>query len=309
MPDNDALPGSASRPSGSVTKLPASSESPKADGDSESKISPPLSIRRFHFEKNISKSDFRNRHLLDVNGKNTEFINCDFSYSIFERAYFRNATFKNCRFVGAKFIDSNFREAHFFQCDFRYAEFRLCLLDSKEVVASLPYEPNIRTEALRHLRANAVSMGDYKAQGFLVLQEIEASRDHNYRALTGVDSYYKAKYPSIFDKAKAAGRLLLHYASSFLWGHGEKPFHILTSAAVLLLFISFVNFWSVMPRVGWNGAGEGLWVVRYVVELFLGLNPLKTFAGFWWADYLIVIIRYLYIGLFISVLSKKISHR
>lgn len=301
MPDNDALAGAASRTSGMISKLPAPQ-------DAADVLSPPQ-IKRFHFEQEISKVDYRNRHLFDVNGKNTEFTNCDFSYSIFERAYFRNATFKNCRFVGTKFIDSNFREAHFFQCDFRYAEFRLCLLNSKEVVASLPYEPNIRSEALRHLRSNATSMGDYKAQGFLVLQEIEASRDHYYRALTGADSYYKAKYPSILDKISAAARLVVHYASGFLWGHGEKPLYILSSATVILLLISFINFWSVMPHVGWNESGGGIWVVRYVIEEFLGMNPPKTFSGFWWADYLIVMGRYLYIGLFISVLSKKISHR
>jgi len=266
-------------------------------------------ITRHHFDGEISKCDFRNFHFLDVNAKNAEFINCDFSYAVFERAYFRNAKFKNCRFVGVKFIESNFREASFFQCDFRYAEFRLCLLHAREIVANLPYEPNLRSEVLRHLRVNAVSTGDHKEQSFLVLQELDAGREHHYRALTGANSYYKQKYPSFFDRVKSAAFLLRYYLSSFFWGHGEKPSNIIYSAILLLLVVSLINFWSVMPRVGWAEARGGISILRYTVELFLGMNPEKTFAGFWWTDFLVVVGRYLYVGLFISVLSRRISNR
>ena len=79
--------------------------------------------------------------------------------------------------------------------------------------------------------------------------------------------------------------------------------------AAFMLLMAFINFWSVMPRVGWTASLGGLYVLRYVFDLFLDMKPDATFAGFHLIDYFIVISRYIYMGLFISVLFKKISHR
>jgi len=215
-------------------------------------------------------------------------VECDFSFSRFERAYFRDAIFSNCKFTGARFEDCNFRGVTFVQCDFKYADFSGCLIDAKQVVSNLPYEPNIRSEALRNLRANATSVGDYKIQGMLVLQEIQASYDHYCRVLKGADTYYQKKYPTFVSKLKAGGHILAYHVSRFVWGHGEKPQNILFSIVVFLLSMSLINFWSVLPQTSWASAGAGINVFQY---------------------YFVVVARYLYIGLFITVLYRKISYR
>jgi Pentapeptide repeats (9 copies) len=141
--------------------------------------------------RKILKAVWKNRDFKDFNALATEFVECDFRYSNFERAYFRDAKFVNCLFDGAKFNDCNFKSANFYGCDLKFVQFHRCILEVSDIVASLPPQPNIRQEALKNLRANAMEMGDYGVQSLLILQEIEASKSHYRHALYGSDTYYK----------------------------------------------------------------------------------------------------------------------
>ena len=217
--------------------------------------------------------------------------------------------FTNCRFIGARFTDCNFKGANFYKCDLKFARFQRCLVNVRELMAALPSEPNIRREALQNLKANAVEVGDYASQSLLVLQEIEAMKRHYKYALTGFDTYYLNKYSTFISKFEAGMRLLWLQIGGLIWGHGEKPWRILISCFTLLSVCTFVNFWSVMPRVGWDESLQGLKVVEYIIRLFLNMSPDKNFSGYMTIDYLVVVMRFVYIGLFISMLYKSISHR
>lgn len=245
----------------------------------------------------------------DFNALKTEFKNCDFRYSHFERAYFRNAQFINCNFEGAFFVDCNFKGSNFDNCDIKYARFQRTLVELDDLIASLPAEPNIRQEMLKNLRANAIEVGDYASQSRLILQEIEAAKLHHRYALVGYDSYYKKKYLGYLPKAKAFFRLAGLHIGGLVWGHGEKSGRLLLSSTFLLLLLTGLNFWSVLPRVSWSETDSGLRILEYVVQQFLDMSPDVKFRGFVFVDYAAVLMRYLYIGLFISVLYKSISHR
>lgn len=255
------------------------------------------------------QADHRNKRFVDVNGKSQTFDGLDFSYSIFERAYFKSATFKNCKFTGARFIDCNFRSAKFVICDLSYVDFDRTLIDAKEVVASLPEAPNQRRDALQNLRANANAIGDYQALGMLTLQEVAAATEHHRRALLGSDSYYREKYTGFWDKLKSAAHLARYTVSGIVWGHGEKPANIIFSLAGLLLSLALINFWAVLPYQSWAATGYGAEIVRYVIDLFLDLSPNQKFGGFLWVDYAVALTRYVYVGIFVSILFKSISHR
>lgn len=257
----------------------------------------------------IVRADWRNRDFKDFNARAAEFEDCDFRYSNFERAYFRDAKFTNCRFDGARFIDCNFKNANFYRCDLKFAHFQRCLVDVRELVASLPSEPNIRREGLQNLKANAIEVGDHASVGLLVLQEIEATKRHYSYALRGFDSYYRKKYPTFISKVRAGAKLWWLQLEGLIWGHGEKPWRLLFSCLVILAGFALLNFWSVMPRTGWNESHGGLDIIKYVFRLFLGMSTDQTFGGFVAIDYSVMIMRYVYIGLFISVLYKSISHR
>jgi hypothetical protein len=90
---------------------------------------------------------------------------------------------------------------------------------------------------------------------------------------------------------------------------GFMSYNIALSMVCFVLTCSLINFWSVMPRVGWNETRGSLMVLKYVLDLFLDMSPDKEFAGFPAIDYTVVIARYVYIGLFVSTLFKKISYR
>jgi Pentapeptide repeats (9 copies) len=257
----------------------------------------------------VVKQDLRNREFRDFNALGAEFESCDFRYSIFERAYFRDARFTNCRFDGARFIDCNLKSANFYRCDLKFSHFRNCLLEVREIIASLPAEPNIRREGLKNLKANAIEVGDHESVGLLVLQEIEAAKRHYHYAMKGYDAYYRNKYSTVASRIQAGARLLWLTINGAIWGHGEKPWRLLFSCSAILLLLGLVNFWSVMPRVGWAETYGGARVFRYIFQLFLDMSPDSRFQGFEAVDYIAVIMRYIYIGLFISVLYKSISHR
>jgi len=184
--------------------------------------------------RKIVRADWRNRDFKDFNALAAQFEDCDFRYSNFQRGYFRDAKFTNCRFVGARFTECTFRGASFYRCDLKFVNFERCLIDVRELVASLPSEPNIRREALQNLRANASEVGDYAAEGLLVLQEIEATKRHYSYVLRGFDSYYRTKYSSILSKFKAGVKLAWLQIGGHIWGHGEKPWRLLLSCLVIL---------------------------------------------------------------------------
>jgi len=259
--------------------------------------------------KKICRIDWRNRDFKDVNALGAVFEDCDFRFSIFERAYFRDARFTSCRFDGARFVDCNFKGATFYKCDLKFVYFQRCLLDTRELVASLPSEPSIRREGLQNLKANAIDVGDHASIGLLVLQEIEATKRHYGYALRGFDTYYRRKYPTFVSKFRAGAQLLWLQLEGLIWGHGEKPWRLFFSCFAILCSLSLVNFWSVMPRVGWNETHAGLDLGKYVLRLFLDMPTDPRFGGFVVIDYVIVLMRFVYIGLFISVLYKSISHR
>ena len=156
-------------------------------------------------------------------------------YSNFERAYFRDAKFNNCQFDGARFVDCNLKSVHFYRCDLKFVHFQRCLLDVRELISSLPPEPNIRREGLQNLRANAIETGDQASIGLLVLQEVEATKLHFGYATRGYDTYYRTKYPTITLRLQAAMQLWWLQLQGLIWGYGEKPWRLLASCLARLI--------------------------------------------------------------------------
>ena len=188
-------------------------------------------------------------------------------------------------------------------------QFQRCLLELEEILATLPAEPNIRRENLRSTEANAAEVGDYGAQSRLICKRLKP-QNAIIATLCAVSTVtIKKKYGSIFAKARAAARLGGLHVNGLVWGHGEKSGRLFLSCLTLLGFLTLINFWSVMPRVGWEESNSGLKVFEYVVRLFLDMSPDPKFRGFTVVDYMAVLMRYIYIGLFISVFYKSISHR
>ena len=269
----------------------------------------PTLNREFLSGQNFQNEKWRAKKFEFTNGKNAEFTDCDFSASIFENAYFRDAKFTNCQFTGCKFIDCNLNGARFYLCDLRFTQFHRTLLDVKELLAAIPSDPNMRKDSLQSLMANAAEVGDYANQRLIVLQGIEATKAHLKNIIWPPDSYYRQKYPDLLPKLGASWQLFWLKLSGFVWGNGERPRNIIISGSLFLLLLTLSNFWSVYTRVTWQESSASLRILAYTIALFLDLHPDQKFRGYLLVDYAIVIVRYLYIGLYISVLYRKISHR
>ncbi|WP_206360226.1 pentapeptide repeat-containing protein, partial [Pseudomonas viridiflava] len=93
----------------------------------------------------------------------------------FNRCYFRGVIFTSCDFTSSRFIDCNFKGAKFIHCKFNYATFRRTIVESGEIIANLPYEPNVRRDLLRNLRVDARELGSVEEESLYIQHEIEAS--------------------------------------------------------------------------------------------------------------------------------------
>lgn len=275
-------------------------------------------IDRFQFasfasagnSKTVNQISFKAGFFLDANGKGITFERCDFSYCIFDRTYFRKAIFRQCEFVGSRFINCNLRDATFSRCDFSYAEFSGTVLEIRDVVASLPLEPNIRADAIRSLKVNATTTGDYEAKSFLVLEEIRNTEDHLTRALSGKDSYYREKYGTLSAKFSSLSQLIVHRASGYAWGHGEQPLRLIWSIASIILALGLINWVAVLGHSPTsNPIFDLTQSLTFIAGLFLGASNTPKIPTFWFVEYFVYLIRAVYFGLLVNVIYKQIGRR
>ena len=257
-------------------------------------------------EKN---QNFRNRRFDDLNANATKFESCDFSFSVFVRGYFHRTKFVNCSFVGCRFYDCNFREAEFNSTDFRYCGFQNTLMPAAEIIANLPPEPNLRRDVLQVLKVNSLQVGDVEGAKRYTGEEIRATESHLKMALKGSTQYYKNKYPSTYDKVIILAQLMAHKLSGFFWGHGENPVRLLYSLLFCLGLLSLINSFSYPETLSLDAAGYLIKSIKNSFEAFLGGSNDFRGGGYLIVNYILVIMRYIYIGLFISVLAKYISFR
>lgn len=276
----------------------------KNEGDIGARIARDRASSKGHLNE-----DHRNKRFADLNGNGRKFTNCDFSYSIFERGYFHKAVFENCNFVGCRFYDCNFREVRFNSCDFRYTTFHGTLLPAQEIIPNLPPQPNLRRDVLQQLKVNAMQVGDIEGARNFTDQEIRATYDHLIRAIRGSEHYYREKYPATWDKIAISIKLISHGMSGFFWGHGERPWRLVMSLFTLLFVCCLLNSLSI-PSQDEFSVGEYVVIASlHSFDVFLGISSEMGKYGFAIIDYVLVILRYIYIGLLIAVLEKFISFR
>lgn len=259
----------------------------------------------------VEHKSFRSRYFFEVAGNLVHFRNCDFSYSVIERCYFRSAIFENCKFVGAKLLESSFRSASFTGCDFQYTTIHRSNVPVADLIRNLPNFPNVRREFLQQLRANAVSVGDSSHINVLVAKELEAERDYWRAATKRSSEYYERKYSSIEGRVRARWHSIVLAVDKFAWGHGESIFQLAITTTVVLVFLGLIR-WLLLAVGGVADLrlGELGQSIRFTWQVFLDL-PLEPTAldgqQIWGSA--VLLMRYLSIGLFISVLFRKLSKR
>lgn len=270
-------------------------------------------IKSVSFPLRVSDKFFIRIHFIDIGAKETTFKNCDFSHSIFTRAYFRNAKFIDCKFIGVRFYDCNFRHAELSNCDFKYANFQHTLIPTSEVIANLPEWPNVKRELLQAHRSNAQSLGDNDAAQIYIREEMAALREHYRRAREKKEAYYAAKYKGINRWIEVRWRSFTLWLGWITWGYGEYPSILLRFAVLSLIVLGIivtlqtsVLFQGMMlPQIG-TAAWEGF---KSTIFIFLGLPSAGLLSVHWILMAIIVLLRYVLLGLFISVIFRRFSKR
>lgn len=275
------------------------------------------SIKQSPFKtETISERDFKHTLFKDIDGKEKTFRNCDFSYCVFIRAYFRKAKFKNCKFIGSRFYDCNFRGAELTECDFDYAQFKDTLIASYEVMQNLPKYPNQKRDLMQFHRVNAESIGDFEAIKIYVRAELEATREHWRKARIRSDRYYKDKYPGVKNYFKACFKSLYLLLDWIIWGHGEYPGKLFRSILVLLVGYAvwiFFQIGGIAENTTIAQIGILIWDSVIVgISIFLGTPSVSDeylLKISWGTKAIIVLTRYVSLGLFISALFRQLSKR
>lgn len=270
-------------------------------------------INSASFPSQVSDKLFIRFHFIDLVAKGTTFKNCNFSHSIFTRAYFRNAKFIDCKFIGACFYDCNFRHAELHNCDFKYANFQHTLIPASEIIANLPEWPNVKRELLQSHRSNAQSLGDNDAAQIYIREEMAALREHYRRAREKKEAYYAAKYKGINKWLEVRWRSFTLWLGWITWGYGEYPLILLRFAVLSLIALGIIvtlqtsAFFQgmMLPQIGiaaWEGS-------KSTIFIFLGVPSAELLSVHWILSIIIVLLRYVLLGLFISVIFRRFSKR
>lgn len=294
----------AAKPSMAGIGMPKQPETPTGEWA-------PLQLR---FKNLVADSSvkYKHSHLTDVGGKDVHFSNIDFSYAVMTRAYFHQAKFEDCKFVGTRFTDCNFRSAVFHNCDFRYADFTGTRVETKEIIKSLPDEPNLRRELLQILRKNAISMGDVRSARTFVIAEIKAKKEHLRLAWRAEGKYY-GKYDTLGGRIKIGLKRICLSLDWYLWGHGERLWMMGFSVTLLvalaaLLSVSTTTLLPSDPAVS-DVFRHFFEALKYYISLFLDVATDARVQQIVWLDWLIVIARYVAFGVLVSGIFRWLSHR
>jgi len=263
-----------------------------------------------YFKNSITSINFQHHVFRDTGAKKLVFKNCDFSFCLLERAYFHACEFIDCKFIGARFVDCNFRNARFEGCQFEYSIFKSTLISHHQILKNLSPWPNVRRELLRTLRINAESIGDAEAVKEYVREELSASREHLKKARDGKESYYAKKYKGFHAKLTIYGHSIWSWFDWHLWGHGEYPAKILRTIIIILIFSTLhLLFNDQTFSVNLTISNIISLSMKYFLEsafVFVGVIP-DEFPDIVAA--LLSLTRYVSLGLFISVLYKRLARR
>ena len=232
-----------------------------------------------------------------VSCKGGRFHKISFKYVIFEDCYFRDCEFDHCDFTGAFFRNSTLRGSRFNGCTFNYCRLSHTVIPENIIQRNMPGWENVALEFARALRVNYAQLGDPKGVNAAITAEIRANMTHLYKAAFSRESYYRDKHRG-FDRVGMFFSYVWFRILNCVWGHGESVLKITGMVALLYVFLilfslcyghSFAAALADAHSIVWGTYRDGF-VTPAVV----------AFA---------TAIRYILLGLFITVLIRRFSRR
>jgi uncharacterized protein YjbI with pentapeptide repeats len=247
----------------------------------------------------VNKDDLSNREFVRIHAVQQNFTDIDFSKCIFSSCYFRNCNFTRCDFTGTSFRDSSFRGAQFEECDFKYATWDRTFLDERFLDTCLPSEENLARDLVRSLRTNFAQIGNYVAVNKAASIEVSLTGDHLYKAAYSRQSYYRAKYKGVA-RFWLAMRHLQWKFLDLLWGNGESIYRVVVAGSVVVFLVAACYLFSTRGDSFFNA------LVETIAHLW-GTQWLAAMPVYYAVP--LTMLRYVFLGLFMAILIKRLSRR
>lgn len=250
------------------------------------------------FTGEVGPESFEQKELVRVFAVGVTFRGVSFKQALIASCYFRNCRFIECDFTGAQFKESSLRGTNFSSCKFAYSTWEKTFLEDRFLDACLPSEENLARDLVRTLRVNFAQIGNYEAVNRAAALEVRLTGQHLYNAAYSQQSYYRHKYRGL-DRAQHAAQHAGWKALDLLWGNGESLVRVLVAGAVSV-GIAALCLGSSAPELPLSERAErsllGFWGIGTQAlpeSIALGLT----------------LARYLFLGLFMAILVKRLSRR
>jgi len=170
---------------------------------------------------------------------------------------------------------------------------------------------------MQALRANAISLANDEDAKFFIRQEMKAAELHNQKAREAAEDYYAPKYgwsSNRWNWIRVRIEYIWLWIQRFGWGYGEYPWRLLRSIALLVFALGTLLALKTGPTAA--GFIESLpRSFKRVLSVFLAI-PLPsqqnvTDEGFvvWLLLSLTAVTRYVALGLFVTMLFRRLSKR
>lgn len=248
--------------------------------------------------QDVVRENLEMRLFRRLSAKKQRFECVSFRYTIFENCYLRDCKFINCDFTGAMFVDTNLRGATFDGSKFDYARFTRTLIGPAVLDRYRTDYENVLLELARNLRANFGQLGDTDGVNRAIVAELRATRLHYFRAAWSQQEYYRKKYigsARFFMVLRHINFVIL----DFIWGNGESLGRV--ARTVVLGFVLIAMLGALGTPTLYTSA------VR-AIPVFFGAAS-SAWATPVWIQTIAASMRLVLIGLFMSVLIRRLARR
>ena len=255
------------------------------------------------FEADVANEKFGNKLFIRLVSLDKKFTKVDFKYSIFDTCYLRKSKFDSCDFTGCRFIGTNLHEAKFSNCEFKYATFEKTLIDNYVLDQECPEEENLKMRFARSLRMNYQSLGDAESANKAMRVELSATEEHLYKSWSSNSAYYRNKYKS-WDRLKAFIEWIQFKLLDFIWGNGESPLKLIRIVLIILILMALVDVIAFSKS---QNIIDSLHSFINAPQIFLGTLTPPNYPSLYLT--LIVLIRLIAFGFFMSIIIKLLNRR
>lgn len=255
------------------------------------------------FTADVSEEKYQNFHFVRLVAKGHKFINVDFKYCTFDACYLRNCKFDSCDFTGCRFIGTNLHGSTFSGCKFEYAAFERTDINNEVLSSGCPGSENLKIRFARSLRMNYQQLGDALSVNKAIEVELDATKEHLYKAWRSNESYYRKKYKS-WHRAQHFLLWINFKLLDLLWGNGESAWKLARAVLVVLALMTLFDVLnyrdSFLISSYWSAFLQA-------PQVFLGTTNQAYFPSCYIT--LVTFVRLVLFGFFMAIIVKRFNRR